>query len=63
LALPFSIENFINSLPKRVKSIAVLDRTKEAGSLGEPLYHDIVSFSIENYSNHKNIENDYQSIM
>jgi pyruvate-ferredoxin/flavodoxin oxidoreductase len=47
LALPFSIENFINSLPKRVKSIAVLDRTKEAGSLGEPLYHDILTSLFE----------------
>ncbi len=40
---PFSIEYFIKSLPKSVKSIAVLDRTKESGSLGEPLYLDIVS--------------------
>ncbi len=47
LALPFSIENFINSLPKRVKSIAILDRTKEAGSLGEPLYHDILTSLFE----------------
>ncbi len=43
LALPFAIDAFINALPKSVKSIAVLDRTKEAGSLGEPLYHDVVS--------------------
>ncbi len=40
---PFSIEYFIKSLPKSVKSIAVLDRTKESGSLGEPLYLDVVS--------------------
>ena len=40
---PFSIKHFIASLPKSVKSIAVLDRTKEAGSVGEPLYLDIVS--------------------
>ncbi len=38
---PFSIEHFINALPKSVKRIAVLDRTKEPGSLGEPLYLDV----------------------
>ncbi|RLA73260.1 MAG: pyruvate:ferredoxin (flavodoxin) oxidoreductase, partial [Epsilonproteobacteria bacterium] len=40
---PFSIKHFIDILPKSTKSIAVLDRTKEPGSLGEPLYLDIVS--------------------
>ena len=40
---PFSIKHFIDSLPKTTRSIAVLDRTKEPGSLGEPLYLDIVS--------------------
>jgi len=40
---PFSIEHFINSLPETTKSIAVLDRTKEAGSAGEPLYLDVVN--------------------
>ncbi len=43
LALPFAIEAFMDALPSSVKSIAVLDRTKESGSLGEPLYHDVVS--------------------
>jgi pyruvate-ferredoxin/flavodoxin oxidoreductase len=38
---PFSVEYFINALPKSVKSIAVLDRTKEPGALGEPLYQDV----------------------
>ena len=47
LALPFAIDAFINALPKTVKSIAVLDRTKEAGSLGEPLYHDVLSALFE----------------
>ena len=42
LALPFSIKHFIDALPKSVKSIAVLDRTKESGSLAEPLYHDVL---------------------
>jgi len=38
---PFSNEHFAAVLPKTVKKIAVLDRTKEPGSLGEPLYMDI----------------------
>ena len=39
---PFSVKDFVAALPKSVKSIAVLDRTKEAGALGEPLYLDVV---------------------
>ncbi|MCL4306517.1 pyruvate:ferredoxin (flavodoxin) oxidoreductase [bacterium] len=39
---PFSAEHFVAALPKSVKSIAVLDRTKEPGALGEPLYADVV---------------------
>ncbi len=38
---PFSINGFVSALPSTVKKIAVLDRTKEPGSLGEPLYLDI----------------------
>ena len=38
---PFSSKYFLNALPKSVKKIAVLDRTKEAGSSGEPLYLDV----------------------
>lgn len=38
---PFSAEAFISAIPKTVKKIAVLDRTKEPGSLGEPLYLDV----------------------
>jgi pyruvate-ferredoxin/flavodoxin oxidoreductase len=38
---PFSTKAFIESLPKTVKKIAVLDRTKEPGSIGEPLYIDV----------------------
>ncbi len=38
---PFSLEHFVQALPKSVKAIAVLDRTKESGSLGEPLYEDV----------------------
>ena len=40
---PFSIKHFINALPKTTKKIAVLDRTKEPGATGEPLYLDVVS--------------------
>ena len=38
---PFPLDAFIKALPKTVKSIVVLDRTKEPGSLGEPLYLDV----------------------
>lgn len=40
---PFSLEHLLSALPKSVKKIAVLDRTKEPGSGGEPLYQDIVT--------------------
>ena len=38
---PFSVKHFLSVLPKTVKKIAVLDRTKEPGALGEPLYLDV----------------------
>ncbi len=38
---PFSVAHFIQALPKSLKALAVLDRTKEAGSVGEPLYLDV----------------------
>ena len=40
---PWSVEDFVAALPATVKKIAVLDRTKEPGSIGEPLYQDVVS--------------------
>ena len=40
---PFSGKHLLEVLPKSVKQIAVLDRTKEAGSVGEPLYEDVVA--------------------
>lgn len=40
---PFDIKTFIQTLPKTTKKIAVLDRTKESGAIGEPLYLDVVS--------------------
>ena len=47
---PFSIKHFIESLPKTTKKITVLDRTKEPGSIGEPLYLDVVTALSENMS-------------
>jgi len=44
---PFSAKHFLNVLPNSVKRIAVLDRTKEAGSLGEPLYLDVTNIFYE----------------
>lgn len=40
---PFSAKYFMKAMPKTVKKIAVLDRTKESGALGEPLYEDVRS--------------------
>ncbi|MGI6045241.1 MAG: pyruvate:ferredoxin (flavodoxin) oxidoreductase [Eggerthellaceae bacterium] len=40
---PFITEKFLEVLPQTVKKIAVLDRTKEPGSLGEPLYQDVIT--------------------
>ncbi|MCG3138586.1 MAG: Pyruvate-flavodoxin oxidoreductase [Phycisphaerae bacterium] len=40
---PFAVEAFMKALPKTVKTIAVLDRTKEPGSAGEPLYQDVLT--------------------
>ena len=40
---PFSIEQFVKMMPPTVRAIAVLDRTKEPGTIGEPLYQDVVT--------------------
>ncbi|MCL4826559.1 MAG: pyruvate:ferredoxin (flavodoxin) oxidoreductase [Caldilinea sp.] len=40
---PFSVEHFVKALPETVKAIAVLDRTKEPGAAGEPLYQDVLT--------------------
>ena len=50
---PFSIESFIDSLPKTAKEIAVLDRTKEPGATGEPLYSDVVTAIAESRASGK----------
>ncbi|MBQ6595023.1 MAG: pyruvate:ferredoxin (flavodoxin) oxidoreductase, partial [Clostridia bacterium] len=44
---PFSIKHFLAAIPETAKKIAVLDRTKESGSLGEPLYLDVCSALLE----------------
>lgn len=40
---PFSVQHFINALPSTAKNIAVLDRCKETGAIGEPLYMDVIN--------------------
>jgi len=40
---PFSVKHFIDVLPETVKHIAVLDRCKETGAIGEPLYMDVIN--------------------
>ncbi len=47
---PFAVESFLAALPSTVKSIAVLDRTKEPGAIGEPLYQDVLSVYAERIS-------------
>jgi len=44
---PFDIAAFSAALPKSVRSLAVLDRTKEPGSVGEPLYQDVITALVE----------------
>ncbi len=46
---PFSAAHFVKALPRSVKNIAVLDRTKEPGALGEPLYLDVVAALAEQH--------------
>jgi len=48
---PFSVKHFYKALPLMVESIAVLDRTKEAGAAGEPLYMDVVTAVEESLRN------------
>ncbi|HMT73810.1 MAG TPA: pyruvate:ferredoxin (flavodoxin) oxidoreductase [Chitinophagaceae bacterium] len=44
---PFSIEHFVDVMPATVKTIAVLDRTKEIGAAGEPMYQDVMATLVE----------------
>ncbi|MFZ1263446.1 MAG: pyruvate:ferredoxin (flavodoxin) oxidoreductase [Chitinophagaceae bacterium] len=50
---PFSLEHFIKALPVSVKSIAVLDRTKESGAAGEPMYQDVLATLVEAFQQGK----------
>ncbi|MGM0608341.1 MAG: pyruvate:ferredoxin (flavodoxin) oxidoreductase [Candidatus Muiribacteriota bacterium] len=50
---PFPKEQILEALPASVKKIAVLERTKEAGAVGEPLFTDISAFVSEAYQNNK----------
>ncbi|HBY63877.1 MAG TPA: pyruvate:ferredoxin (flavodoxin) oxidoreductase, partial [Solibacterales bacterium] len=47
---PFSVDSFIQALPKTAKTLIVLDRTKEPGAAGEPLYMDVVTAVNEAYA-------------
>jgi len=60
---PFSTKDFIAALPNTVKKIAVLDRTKEPGSIGEPLYVDIRTAVGEAMGAGKSPFKDYPSIV
>ncbi len=44
---PFSVKDFVAALPATTRAIAVLDRTKEPGAIGEPLYQDVVTALFE----------------
>jgi pyruvate-ferredoxin/flavodoxin oxidoreductase len=50
LFLPFHVKSFLAALPKTVKALAALDRTKEPGSIGEPLYLNVVAAIAEGRS-------------
>lgn len=45
---PFAVERFLEALPVSTRRLAVLDRTKEPGSTGEPLYQDVITALVEN---------------
>ncbi|MCB0144494.1 MAG: pyruvate:ferredoxin (flavodoxin) oxidoreductase, partial [Caldilineaceae bacterium] len=47
---PFATQQFVDALPATVRALAVLDRTKEPGSAGEPLYQDVVTAVSESLS-------------
>ena len=47
---PFSAEHLVRALPASVKTLAALDRTKEPGAAGEPLYQDVVTGVVEGFA-------------
>ncbi len=50
---PFSVKHFMDSIPSTVKSITILDRTKEPGAIGEPLYQDVITALVEDGASDK----------
>ena len=52
---PFSLKHFFNVIPSTVKKVAVLDRTKESGAIGEPLYLDVRAAYYDSNLEHKPI--------
>ncbi len=48
---PFPTKSFLKALPESVKTVSVLDRTKESGSIGEPLYLDVVATLTQAFAN------------
>ncbi len=48
---PFSVEHFVGALPPTAKFVTVLDRTKEPGAIGEPMYQDVMTALGEVFSN------------
>ncbi len=53
---PFSFKHFLKAIPTSVKSLAVIDRTKEPGAPGEPLYQDVVSAYVEGIAEDPELE-------
>jgi pyruvate-ferredoxin/flavodoxin oxidoreductase len=50
---PFSMEHFVKALPVTVKNIAVLDRTKEPGASGEPIFQDVMATLVQAFQHKK----------
>jgi pyruvate-ferredoxin/flavodoxin oxidoreductase len=50
---PFSMEHFVKALPVTVKNIAVLDRTKEPGASGEPIFQDVLATLVQAFQHKK----------
>lgn len=60
---PFSASHLLASLPKSVKAISVLDRTKEPGANGEPLYQDVAAAITESLLNGEAVLNDIPKLV
>ena len=60
---PFSVDQFVAALPPTVKTIAALDRTKEPGSAGEPLYLDVVTAVTEAFTSGTSPLNSFPKII